>query len=261
MTDTTSNGKQPPADETGAERATKAIMREALRPLPKRFYKDVTVAELNGEFAVLLDGRRIKSPRKHEFKLPARALADAIAGEWAAQVETIDPAKMPLTTLTFTAIDAVAGQEEAVAAEIVKYAGSDLLCYRAEAPAELVSKQASHWDPVLRWSETTLGARFVVATGLMPIEQPQAASQALARAIAGLPALKLAALHVLTTLMGSALLAIAVQRGRLSLDDAWAAAHVDEDWQVSLWGEDVEASTRRAHRLSEARAAAQVLAY
>lgn len=256
MPDDHKNGK----DKSPAARAAEAIVREAVRALPKKFYKDVTVGETGSGFAVLLDGRRIKSPKKRELAVPTRALADQIAREWAAQVDQIDPAKMPLTTLVFTAIDAVVGSEAAVAAEIVKYAGSDLICYRAEAPIELVKTEALHWDPVLRWAEQALGARFTVGAGLMPVKQPEASSDAVAKAIAGLPAIKLAGLHVLTTIMGSALLALAVHRGHLTLDAAWGAAHVDEDWQIAQWGEDAEASMRRARRLREARAAAVLLA-
>lgn len=254
--DDTTNGQTPSA----AGRAAQAIMREAVRPLPKKFYKDATVGACEGGFTVLLDGRRVKTPRKRDFAVSTRPLADALVGEWAAQVDHIDPAKMPLTTLVFTALDAVAGNEEAVAAEIVRYAGSDLLCYRAEAPIELVEKQARHWDPVLRWADDALGARFVIANGLMPVTQPDAASAAVAEVVGKLPPLKLAALHVLTTLMGSALLALAVERGHLSLDDAWAAAHVDEDWQIAQWGEDAEASRKRAQRRRDAEAAAVLLA-
>ncbi len=254
--DDTNNGQIP----TAAARAAQAIMREAVRPLPKKFYKDASVGEVDGGFTVLLDGRRVKTPRKRNFVVPARPVAEALAGEWAAQVDHIDPAKMPLTTLVFTALDAVAGNEDAVSAEIVKYAGSDLLCYRAEAPAELVDNQARNWDPVLRWAGEALGARFVIANGLMPVTQPEAASVAIARAINDLPTLQLAGLHVLTTLMGSALLALAVLRGHLSLAEAWAAAHVDEDWQIAQWGEDAEASRRRAQRRGEAEAAAILLA-
>lgn len=256
MSDEKNNGKT----QSAAARAAEAIMREAVRPLPKKFYKEVTVGETDGGFSVLLDGRRVKSPKKRELAVASRPLADQLAREWAAQIDQIDPATMPLTTLVFTAIDAVAGAEGAVAAEIVKYAGTDLLCYRAESPAELVKKQSLHWDPVLRWAETAIGARFEVATGLMPVPQPVASSRAVATAIAELPAMKLAGLHVLTTLMGSALLALAVHRCHLSLDEAWSAAHVDEDWQIAQWGEDAAAAARRKVRLREARAAATLLA-
>lgn len=256
MTDKTPEAK--PAN--AASRAAEAILRDAARPLPKRFYKDVKVSETDGAFAVLLDGRNVRTPRKQVLTLPSRPLAEEVAREWAAQADVIDPAGMPLTTLVFTAIDAVSGSPDAVAAEIVKYAGSDLLCYRAESPDELVRTEALHWDPVLRWAEQTIGARLVVGNGLMPVEQPAEASAAVARAVTGLPALELAGLHVLTTLMGSAILALAVRHGRLSLDAAWAAAHVDEDWQIAQWGEDAEAQRRRAIRLQQARAAAMVLA-
>jgi chaperone required for assembly of F1-ATPase len=183
-----------------------------------------------------------------------------MAAEWSAQREHIDPAQMPLTTLACSALDAVSGAEAAVIDEIVKYAGSDLLCYRADAPEGLVLAQARHWDPVLAWSARDLGACFNTATGLIHVAQPAAMPDQIRVALAGYDALAVAAVHVLTSIMGSTVLALAVARGHLGLDAAWAAAHVDEDWQIARWGCDAEAQARRAYRYSQARAAALVLA-
>jgi len=248
----TTNGKadKPPAKVPG---------REPPAPLPKRFYKDVTVAPAEGGFAILLDGKPVRTPRKLPLRVPARALADAIAQEWAAQKERVDPRSMPLSKLAITAIDGVAAHMADVATEIVKFAGSDLICYRAEAPEALSVLQASAWDPMLRWAESTLGARLTTAKGVMPVHQSKEALQSVAKALEPFDAMALTALHVMTTLTGSAVLALAHAAGRLSADDAWRAAHVDEDWQISQWGVDVEAAERRARRWAEMQAASRFL--
>ena len=237
--------------------------REA-RPLPKRFYKSVTVAAAQGEhpaaFRVLLDGKPVRTPAKALLAVPTRALAEAIAGEWEAQREHIDPAGMPLTRLANSAIDGVRVHQAEVRADIVKYAASDLLCYRASEPELLVRRQAEVWDPVLAWGREALGARFEVVEGIMPVIQPEAATSAIAEALEGLDTFSLAALHVMTTLTGSALLALAHARGHLTAEAAWAAAHVDEDWQIGRWGEDAEAAARRRRRWSEMQAASRLLA-
>jgi chaperone required for assembly of F1-ATPase len=238
------------------------------RPLAKRFYKAATVADASsvgggGEeaaFRVLLDGRPACTPANALLALPTRALAEAVAGEWRAQQEHIDPATMPLTRLANSAIDGVRGREAQVRADIVGYAASDLLCYRATEPDALVRRQAELWEPVLGWARDALGAHLQVAKGVMPLTQPAAAQQAVARALDGQDAFALAALHVMTTLMGSALLALAHARGRLTAEQAWAAAHVDEDWQIGTWGEDAEAAARRLRRWSEMQAASRMLA-
>lgn len=234
--------------------------KEPLAPsLPKRFYREVSVAERDGGFAVLLDGKPVRTPMKLALNVPTHALAEAIGAEWAAQDEYIDPATMPLSKLAITALDGVARRQEAVAADIVKFAGSDLLCYRAEAPAALIALQAAAWDPVLRWAETKLGARFVLAEGVMPVAQSPAALECVAGAVVPYGPMALTSLHVMTTLTGSALLALAHAQGHLSAAEAWAAAHVDEDWQISQWGIDVEAAARRELRWQEMQAASRFL--
>ncbi len=224
-----------------------------------RFYKTVAVDPDAGMFRLLLDGKPVRTPAKKEFQLPTRALADAVAAEWDAQTSRIDPATMPLTRLANSAIDGVMGREAEVRADIVKYAGSDLLCYRAEGPLELVRRQAEAWDPVLAWMREALGGSFHVAHGIMPAVQPAPAAASVARAVEAHRAFDLAALHVMTTLMGSALLALAHVRGHLTADQAWAAAHIDEDWQISQWGEDAEAKARREQRWQEMRAASRLI--
>ena len=233
------------------------------RPLPKRFYATVAVAGPDATVAayrLLLDGKPLRTPAKAVLAVPTRALADAIAAEWDAQREHIDPATMPLTKLVNSGLDGVRTREEAVREDIVKYAASDLLCYRAAHPELLVRRQAELWDPVLAWGREALGAHLVVAEGLMPVAQPEAIKAALARELAGYDAFALAALHVMTTLTGSALLALAHARGRLTAEEAWAAAHVDEDWQIGQWGEDAQAAARRQRRWLEMQAASRLLA-
>jgi chaperone required for assembly of F1-ATPase len=166
---------------------------------------------------------------------------------------------MPLTRLVNSAIDGVTGREAEVRADIAKYAASDLVCYRAEVPAELVRRQAEAWDPILSWGREALAARLVLSEGIVPVAQPRAATAAVEGALAELDAFSLAAHHVMTTLMGSALLALAHARGRLTAEEAWAAAHVDEDWQIGQWGEDAEAKARRARRWAEMQAASRLL--
>lgn len=239
--------------------------REPKRPAMKRFYKTVSVAAASGdsgeeEHRILLDGRPMRTPAKAVLAVPSRALAEAIAAEWDAQREEIDPASMPLTRLVNSTLDGVHGRECDVRAEIAKYAGSDLVCYRAGEPEGLVRRQAEMWDPVLAWCREALGADFRIAEGLMPAAQPEAARTAIARELATRDAFGLAALHVMTTLTGSALLALAHAKGRLTADAAWAAAHVDEDWQIARWGEDAEAAARRQRRWAEMQAASRLLA-
>lgn len=234
--------------------------KDALRaPLPKRFYKAVTVAPRESGFAIQLDGRGIRTPGKRELIVPVETLAEAIADEWRAQVEHIDPATMPLTRIVNSAIDAVEERKREVADDIVAYAGSDLLCYRAETPDALVRRQAEAWNPVLAWAKRELGADFVLRAGLMPIEQSAEALDAVRRALEGLDALSLAALHVLTTIGRSALLAIAHWHEQLSVEEAWAAATVDETWQREQWGHDAEAEAHAALRRAEFEAASRCL--
>ena len=233
---------------------------EPPRALPKRFYKSAGVVEHGpGDHRVQLDGRAVRTPAKATLAVPSAALARAIAAEWDAQGEHIDPTSMPLTRLANSAIDGVAQREAEVRADIARYAASDLLCYRAEAPDDLQQRQAATWDPVLHWTDEQFGARFAIRAGLMPVEQPDSAKAAVARALETYDGFALAALHVMTTLTGSVLLALAHAQGRLSAEETWAAAHVDEDWQISKWGEDAEAKSRREHRWAEMQAASRML--
>jgi len=224
---------------------------------PKRFYETVGVAEMDGRWHVQLDGRGVKTPNRAPLALPTRALAEAIAAEWGAQTSIIDPRSMPLTKLANTTLDGVIGREEAVRAEITAYAGNDLLCYRAERPEALVQRQHERWNPLLIWVTDHFGARLHTTAGVMPVRQAEDCISRLGEAVAALDPYALAACHVITTLTGSAVLALAFLHGRLSAEEAWEAAHVDEDFQIEQWGEDAEARKRRDARSAEMQAAAQ----
>ena len=226
--------------------------------LRKKFYTTPSAVEVEGGFAVALDGKQIRTPGKNALVAPNRALAEAMAAEWNAQAETIDPMSMPLTRLANSAIDGVAANTQAVADDIAKYFGSDLLFYRASFPEELIARQAQHWDPVLRWAADDLDAHFILTEGVMHVAQPD---QAIAAACARLPkdAWPVAALHIATAVTGSALLALALKEGFLDKSQVWAAAHVDEDWNAEKWGSDGEVELRRAARLRDFEAAALVL--
>ncbi len=227
----------------------------------KRFYKNVTIEDRSGKGAeLLLDGKPVRTPGKAPLVLPTRALAEAVAQEWRAQGERVDPRTMPLTKIANSAIDGVVSREQAVIGDIVAHAGSDLLCYRAHAPRGLVETQEKHWDPVLAWVKDALGAPLLLAEGVVHVAQPQTSLDRLKEKLLGRDPFSLAALHVMTALTGSALLALAVAQKRLTPDEAWAAAHVDEDWQISLWGEDAEAAERRKNRWRDFDAAAKTFA-
>jgi chaperone required for assembly of F1-ATPase len=229
------------------------------QPTRKRFYKSATVAEEEaGAYSIQLDGRRVKTPAGKALTVPTRGLADAIAAEWNAQGETISPARLPLTKLANTAIDAVPDRKAEVVDEIVKFAASDLVCYRASYPAELVAAQARAWDPILIWMKATYRAAFLTASGIAHVAQPAGSLEAVRGVVASFDAFKLAALHVMTTLTGSALIALAHVGGDLDTATAWAAAHVDENWQASRWGEDLDAAQRQKAMLAEFESASRV---
>ncbi len=238
----------------------RTVQKDMKRALPKRFYKEATVGPRDGAFAVLLDGRIVRTPAGGTLALPTEAAARLVAAEWAAQGESIDPSTMPVTRLVNSALDGVARDLPGVVADIVKYAGSDLVCYRAGEPDGLVAAQAAAWDPALAFAREKLGARFILAQGVMFAAQPDHALEAFARAVEAIAArpdgaLRIAALHSMTTLTGSTLLAMMIAQGGLSVEDAWTAAHVDEDWQMKLWGADGEALAKRAQRFVDLKAA------
>jgi chaperone required for assembly of F1-ATPase len=229
-------------------------------PLPKRFYSKVTIAASPEGFEVHLDGKPVRTPAKAILSLPTEASAQLVAGEFAAQRENIDPVSMPVTRLVNTAIDGVAQDPQAVLEDVLRFSSSDLLCYRADGPDKLVERQAKAWDPVIDWADSALGARFVLAEGIMHVEQPREAIGAIGIHLKMRDdPLRLAAIHLMTSLTGSALLALAVEAGERDVETAWAAAHVDEDWNIEHWGEDFEAAQRRKLRKADMLAAANLL--
>jgi chaperone required for assembly of F1-ATPase len=235
--------------------------RDQRKMLPKRFYAQAHFDLRDGVHALLLDGKPAKTPGRNSLALPTEHAAKLVADEWQQQGEQIDPATMPVTRIVNSALDGVAREIDAVRDEIVKYAGSDLVCYRAAEPEGLVQTQALLWDPVLDFARHDLGARLVLAEGVMFVDQPEHAMAAVRRAVEEVEgAIALACLHVMTTLTGSALIALAVARGNMTPETAWAATHADEDFQMRIWGADAEALARRERRWAEMKAAADLLA-
>ena len=226
-----------------------AVRKQMRRELPKRFYKTAEIIEQDGFFHLRLDGRPALSPGRNALAVTEPALAEALCAEWQAQGERINPAAMPVTRLVNTALDGVTGGEPAIRADILSYAGSDLLCYRAGEPQGLVEQQCALWDPVLAWAERLLSVRFKLAEGVVHVAQPREIPIAVKLKLAVYTdPFALTGLSMATSLTGSALLALAVADGFLNADDAWRAAHVDEDWNIAQWGEDAEAAARRADR-------------
>ncbi len=225
----------------------------------RRFWKRAEVREEEGGFAIALDDRPVKTPAKAPCVLPARALAEAVAEEFASQAEKVDPRTMPLTRAANTTIDRVIPALEVVQADLAGYADSDLLCYRAEYPAELAGKQTEGWDPVLAWVAEALGARLDILGGVMHQPQPPESVAALTGAVRAHDAWETTALHDLVTLSGSVVLGLAVSHGRLDAGDAWRLSRIDEDWQISQWGEDAEAAAAAAAREADFHQAARLL--
>ncbi|MGA8611251.1 MAG: ATP12 family protein [Xanthobacteraceae bacterium] len=233
--------------------------RRAARPaLRQRFYANAGTAAVAEGHAVRLDDKPVLTPARRLLAAPVSELAAAIAAEWDSRREVVDPGKMPLTRLANVVIDGVAERPLPVAAEIAKYLGSDLLFYRAATPPGLVERQRLHWDPVLAWAAKALGARFQPTEGITHLAQPEEALKAAGAAIPDDP-WRLGAVYSATTLTGSALLALALAHGRLSAEEAWDAANVDEDWNMEQWGRDELALERRSFRFAELKAAATVL--
>ncbi len=237
-------------------RAAQAGMKPTL---PKRFYKGAGIEERDGQFLLTLDGRTAKTPGKQILAVPTRGLAEAMAEEWRGQGGEIDPSTMPITRIVNSAIDGVAPRRAEVVDDLVRYAGSDLVYYRAGEPERLAKSQDDAWSPVLDWAKRAHGARFVLGEGVMHVTQPDEAVAAIRGAIEQVRSpFALAALHVMTTLSGSVLIALAHAAQRMDADQAWAAAHVDELYQESVWGEDYEAMERRRRREADFKAASTV---
>jgi chaperone required for assembly of F1-ATPase len=217
----------------------------------KRFWKDATVVQDASGWHVLLDGRPVRTPAKAAMDLPTEEMASAIAGEWAAQGEEIDPLSMPVTRSANSAIDRVATQHREVAEMLAAYAETDLLCHRADGPERLCDLQAEAWDPILDWAAERFGARLVPTTGILPSVQPEPALRRLSATVHEVDAFRLTALHDLVSLSGSLVLGLAVAHGRLDPPEGWRLSRIDEDWQIEQWGEDEEAAEVAARKLGE----------
>ena len=217
----------------------------------KRFWKSADVAETEGGFTVHLDGRAVKTPAKAPLVVPTRAMAQAIATEWDAQDGHIDPNSMPVTRAANAAIDKVTHQHAEVAQMIAGYGDTDLICYRADSPAELVARQAEAWDPLLDWAADTLGARLKPVTGLMHSPQDPKALAALAQRVHQMDAFRLTAFHDLVGLSGSLIIGFAALHDLHKIEALWQVSRIDETWQEELWGVDEEAREQAAKKESE----------
>lgn len=226
----------------------------------RRFWTSTAVEPVDGGWQITLDGRSIRTPGKLPLVVPSRALAQAIAAEWDAQTDVIDPATMPLTRAANSAVEKVTPQFAAVAALLAEYGGTDLLSYRAEAPETLVRRQAAGWDPLIDWAATALGAPLRITHGVIPVAQDPAALARLRARLDAMSPWELTALHDLVTLPGSLVLGLAVFDGRIDADAAHALARIDEDHQAEQWGRDDEAEQAAAARHQAMRSAAQLLA-
>jgi chaperone required for assembly of F1-ATPase len=224
-----------------------------------RFYKSVAVAEDGGRFVLHIDGKPVKTPHRALLALPNRALAEAIAEEWLAQRDKIDPKSMPLTQLANTAIALVPEHRSKAAEQILAYGKSDLLCYRAEAPDELIGRQAADWDPILNWADAALGARLAIGQGIGFVEQPAASLLALKKAVWRHDGFGLVGLHAAATATGSLVLALALAEGRLTAGEALELAHLDETWQAEKWGHDAAAEARLVKLKTDLQAAERLL--
>lgn len=224
----------------------------------KRFYKKAAAAETPDGWTVHLDGKPIRTPAKAAFVAP-EAVARAAASEWDTQEGEVKPASMPITRAINSAIDRTAPEFDAVVEMVAAYGGTDLICYRAEGPEELVRRQLSAWTPLIDWAETRFDARLVTATGVMHVLQPADGQVRLAKAVAGYDPLALTALYDLVALSGSLVIGLAVAEDRLGVDQGWATSRIDEIWQAEQWGVDDEAAALATRKEGEFAAAARLL--
>ena len=227
----------------------------------KRFYKDVSISAADGGYLVELDGRVVKTPGKETLLIPTKALADAVAAEWQEQSEEINPDSMPLTKLANTALDRVLPRFDAVAAEIANFAGTDLLCYRTDEPADLVEHQNEIWNPYLIWAEEAFGVKLDVTDGIMPITQPAGSLEAIGGAVFAHDAFELTALHEFTNGFGSVILGLAYMREFAPFEDLWLASILDQQHQEETWGEDYEALEKKEKLLADLNAACEFLSH
>jgi chaperone required for assembly of F1-ATPase len=217
----------------------------------KRFWTDATIEARADGWAVLLDGRQVRTPARAVLVLPTEALARAVAAEWAAQEGEVRPARMPLTRASNAAIDAVPPRFSEVVDLMLDYGETDLVCYRADAPEGLAAAQAEAWDPLMDWARSALRAPLVATVGVMHVAQPAPARAALRRAVERQDAFALTALHDLVTLSGSLVIGLAAQSAVLEPEELWQRSRVDESWQESQWGRDAEAAETAAAKRAD----------
>ncbi len=225
----------------------------------KRFWREVTIEAGAGGFAIRLDRRPVRTPAKSPCLLPTRALAEAVAAEWAAVEGEVDPGAMPLTRTANSAIDRVIPEREAVAAVIAAYGEADLICYRAPHPQALARRQADAWDPLIAWVAQALGTHLVAVEGVVHVAQPPESLARLDAAVRAHGAWELTALYDLVSISGSLVIGLAVSHGRLDAGAAWPLSRIDEDWQIEEWGEDGEATALAERRRAEFVNAARLL--
>lgn len=225
----------------------------------KRFYTDAAAMAVDGGWTVALDGRAIRTPAKAAFVVPTAVLAGAAAAEWSSQGEVLDPRQMPLTGFAYAAIDRVSPDRPAFAADLARFAETELLCYRADDPAPLVARQAEVWDPLLAWAAGRYDVAFTVTAGILHTLQPPATMARIGAAFAALDAFRLAALHPVVTICGSALIGLAVSERHLDADAAFAAGQLDELWQAEKWGIDPLAAASLAARRAAVDTAIELL--
>lgn len=211
----------------------------------KRFYKQADVAEAEGGFAIRLDGRPIKTPATRQLVVPTRALAEAVAAEWEEQGEEVVPALMPMTQLASTALDRISAERPVIQEQMAKFATTDLLCYRAEFPPDLVRRQNSQWQPLLDWAAETLGSAMVVTVGIMAVDQPKPALDALSARLDSYDVWRLTVAQAACAASGSLVLALALTEGHLTGEETFELSQLDETYQIEQWGEDWEAADRR----------------
>lgn len=219
-------------------------MTKPIRGAGRRFYQDVGVAAAGSAFRVTLDGRAVRTPKRAPLSVPTRALAEAVAEEWAAQGETIVPSSMPLTKLATSAVDLVSNHREQVISEIAVYVATDLVCYRAEAPLDLAARQRAAWQPLLNWFERRFQAGLRVTAGVKPVAQDKASARMVATVLGGYDVTMLAGLQSATTITGSVVIGLALAEGEIDADAAWRACIVDQAFQSERWGVDTQAASR-----------------
>lgn len=225
----------------------------------KRVYKRAEPRPAEGGWGVALDGRPLRTPAKRELLVPSEALAQAIAAEWDAQHPDIRPETMPLTRLAATAIDHTAEKRDEIAADVANYAGTDLVCYRADHPPALAARQEAVWQPLIDWAAGRYDAGLVATAGIVPVTQSAASLKAFAAVVAALDNFRLTALQAATAACGSLVIALALHEGRLDTEAAFAASQLDETFQIEAWGEDAEATKRRALLAEDIKASARFL--